>query len=270
MSTAHDTAASAYAAAWEEWHARHEAQRAAPHGFLAVTGLHWLDAEPTRLPDAPGLWSSGPDGVRVLLEEGESVTHEGRTLTGAQLLGPLEERGGLTLGWGEAVLEVARRGGADVLRPRHPDHPLRTGYTGTPTYPPSLRWVLPARFERYAAPAPTTVGSVVEGLEHVYDAVGDLVAELDGAPLRLQAFPGFSDDSLLVLFRDATSGVTTYPAVRALSVALQPDADGRLVVDLNRAVNLPCAYTPYATCPLPPAGNVLDVAVEAGERLPAA
>ena len=70
-----------------------------------------------------------------------------------------------------------------------------------------------------------------------------------------------------MLFTDETSGVTTDPANRSLTVAA-PDPDGTVVVDFNRAVNLPCAYTEFATCPLPPAENHLPVAVEAGEKKP--
>jgi uncharacterized protein (DUF1684 family) len=91
--------------------------------------------------------------------------------------------------------------------------------------------------------------------------------ELGGQRLTLTAFNGYVPGSLHILFTDATSGVTTYAANRALQVAA-PDADGTVILDFNRAANLPCAYTQFATCPLPPAGNRLPVAVEAGEQIP--
>ena len=91
---------------------------------------------------------------------------------------------------------------------------------------------------------------------------------MDGQNLRLIAFNGYKPGSLGVLFTDATSGVTTYPANRSLEVAA-PAADGTVILDFNHAVNLPCAYTEFATCPLPPAGNHLPVAVEAGRSCPA-
>jgi len=69
------------------------------------------------------------------------------------------------------------------------------------------------------------------------------------------------------LFTDETSGDTTYAANRSLSLGV-PDADGTVVIDFNRATNLPCAYTDLATCPLPPPENHLPVAVEAGEKIP--
>lgn len=261
-------ASAAFADAWRAWHAAHEAARASEHGFLAVTSLRWLGATPQRFPDAPGAWSSTTEGVVVELAAGESLVVDGVTVTGRHSFGVVPERGGLTASFGDAVVEVARRGGADLLRPRHPDNPRRTAYAGTPAYDPDPCWVVPARFTAYDDVVPTTVGSVVDGLEHVYEAVGELSFTIGGTPLSLVAFAARPDGSLLVLFRDATSGVTTYPAVRSLVVAA-PEPDGAAVLDLTRATNLPCAYTPYATCPLPPAGNVLPVAVEAGERLPA-
>jgi uncharacterized protein (DUF1684 family) len=72
---------------------------------------------------------------------------------------------------------------------------------------------------------------------------------------------------LIVLFTDATSGVTTYAANRALQLEA-PGPDGRVVLDFNRATNLPCAYTDLATCPLPPPENRLPVPIEAGEKIP--
>ena len=101
----------------------------------------------------------------------------------------------------------------------------------------------------------------------MYDAPGRIEFELDGRPLALTAFPGHAPGSLSVLFTDATSGVTTYAANRFLLVD-SPAADGAVVLDFNRAANLPCAYTDLATCPLPPAENRLPVAIEAGEKIP--
>ena len=97
-------------------------------------------------------------------------------------------------------------------------------------------------------------------------ATGDVVFEHDGVEHRLVAW-GEDDGSLWILFRDATSGVTTYPANRQL-VAPEPASDGTTELDFNRAFNMPCAYTDFATCPLPPAENRLPVAVEAGEQIP--
>jgi hypothetical protein len=252
---------------WAQWHHQHEARLAADYGFLAITSLNWLSGEPQRFPDAPGTWTTGPGGPVVALADGEELRVDGTALSGRFEFGVLPERGGVNAVSGDAVIEVARRGGNDIVRPRHPGHPLRTGFAGVPAYGPSPRWAVPARYVPFAAPRPTTVGSVVEGLLHVYEAPGYLEFEIDGQPLRLTAFNGHAPGTLNVLFTDATSGVTTYAANRSLQLAA-PATDGTVTIDFNRAVNLPCAYTPYATCPLPPAENRLPVAVEAGEKLP--
>ena len=199
------TATDEFTDAWRQWHRRHEQTRADGHGFLAITGLHWLDATPRRFPDAPGAWSTGPDGVTVDLDAGEELI-----VAGAQVHG---------------------------------------------------------RYVPFDVPRPTTVGAVVEGLQHVYDAPGRIDFVLDGQALSLTAFNGHTPGSLSVLFTDATSGVTTYAANRSLSID-GPAADGTVTLDFNRATHLPCAYTEFATCPLPPAENRLPVAIEAGEKRP--
>ncbi|KXK61563.1 hypothetical protein AWW66_12915 [Micromonospora rosaria] len=257
----------AFAREWAQWHRRHETALADPHGFLAVTGLYWLSATPQRFPDAPGEWRTGPQGVVVTLAEGEVLLVDGAPVERAHSFGVLAERTEVTAAFGDAVVEVARRGGRDILRPRHPDNPLRVDYRGTPAFEPDPRWVLAGRYVAFPEPRPTTVGAAVAGLSHVYDAPGRIEFTVDGTPLTLTAFNGRTPGSLTVLFTDATSGVTTYAANRSLQVDA-PDPDGGVVLDFNRAVNLPCAYTDHATCPLPPAENRLPVAVTAGERIP--
>jgi uncharacterized protein (DUF1684 family) len=256
-----------FTAEWNAWHRRQEARLADPHGFLAITSLHWLTGEPRRFPDAPGEWSTGPDGVVVALADGEELKVDGSPVRGRHSFGVIPERGGVHAVWGDAVIEVAKRGGNDIVRPRHPDNPLRMAFRGTPAYPPDPRWVVTGRYVPFDEPRPTAVGSVVDGLEHVYAAPGQVAFALDGLDLSLTAFPGHAPGSLFILFTDATSGVTTYAANRSLQLP-PPAADGTVVLDFNRAVNLPCAYTDLATCPLPPAGNRLPVAVEAGEKIP--
>ncbi|MEV7344726.1 DUF1684 domain-containing protein [Streptomyces sp. NPDC093544] len=252
---------------WEQWHTAKEGVLAGPHGFLAITSLRWLSAEPARFEDAPGAWSSTVDGVVVELADGEELTVDGTAVRGRYDFGVIAERASVEASWGDAVIEVAKRGGHDIVRPRHPDSALRTAFTQTPAYAPDPRWVRPGRFLPFAEPRQVTVGAAVEGLEHVYDSPGQVEFELDGTPHRLTAFNGRVPGSLSVLFTDKTSGVTTYAANRALQIA-PPDGEGRVSVDFNRAGNLPCAYTDLATCPLPPTENRLPVPVEAGEKIP--
>src|SRR5581483_5512916 len=149
----------------------------------------------------------------------EALTVEGEVRRGRHGFGVIAERASLYAYWDDNAVEVAKRGGYDLIRPRHPDNPLRLAYGGTPTYPPDPRWSVAGRYAPFAEPRPTTVGAAVEGLEHVYHAVGEVRFVLDGEELVLTAFPR-PHGSLLVLFTDATSGVTTYAANR--SVVMDP------------------------------------------------
>ncbi|MDR6794692.1 uncharacterized protein (DUF1684 family) [Pseudarthrobacter oxydans] len=264
------TALESFDADWQEWHAAHEQQRAHPHGFLAVTHLHWLGSEAARLEGAPGIWSVEADVVRVVLEPGESLQRDGgelNTEAGTTVtFGPIEERGGINLLSGNTVIEVAKRGGEYIVRPRNPENGLLRNYQGTPAYSPDAAYAVRGTYVPFEAPRPTTVGAAVEGIQHVYEAPGEIRFRLAGEDLALTAFNGHEPGSLSVLFTDETSGRTTYPANRSLSVV--PAPDGAVELDFNRAVNLPCAYTDLATCPLPPAENRLPVAIEAGEKIP--
>lgn len=266
------TADNAFAAEWHHWHAAHERHRADSHGFLAVTHLHWLDAEAATLAGAPGIWSVVDDVVRLVLGAGESLLQNGRELnpggSGSTVeFGPIPERDGLNLVSGKTVIELAKRGGEYIVRPRHPEHSLVAGYRGTPAYAPDAAFAVEGTFVPFEAPRATTVGAAVEGIQHVYEAPGEVRFRLGGRELALTAFNGHVPGTLSLLFTDRTSGTTTYAANRSLSVAA-PGPDGSVTLDFNRAVNLPCAYTDLATCPLPPAENRLPVAIEAGEQIP--
>jgi uncharacterized protein len=258
-----------FAVDWEAWHKQHEDRLAAPDGFLAISSINWLSETPARFPDAPGEWLADDSGVTVELAPGEELTLDGTPITGRHHFGPIPERGGLFPADATGVYEVAKRGGNDILRPRHPDNPLRANFHGTPAYAPDPHWVIRGRYRPFDEPADVTVGSVVEGLQHVYTSPGAVEFEAGGQRLTLTAFNGRTPGSLNILFTDATSGITTYAANRSLPVPA-PGSDGTVILDFNRATNLPCAYTDFATCPLPPAGNRLPVAVEAGEQIPAA
>jgi uncharacterized protein (DUF1684 family) len=173
---------------------------------------------------------------------------------------------GLLVQAGDRRIEVIRRTGSVALRVHDPKSPHLKAYSGIPAYAPSVRWQVVGNFTPYAEPRTVTTGAVVEGLEHHLRAVGVIDFELAGTTSALVAF-GDTSSGLRALFTDATSGVTTYPGARVLSIDA-PDADGTVTLDFNRASNLPCAFTDYATCPVAPAENRLAVAVEAGEKNP--
>ena len=94
---------------------------------------------------------------------------------------------------------------------------------------------------------------------------GALIFRHNGSDYRLDTTGDLSDSQLFVIFADQTNGRETYGAGRFLYVAT-PGEDGMTVIDFNKAYNPPCAFTPYATCPLPPEQNYLALRVTAGEK----
>jgi uncharacterized protein len=254
MTTAADTTEVAFEAAWNAWHGSRERYYGDPLGWVSITGLYWLTKEFETVADLPGRWRADADATYV----------EG--IDGIDRLDPVEGAPGLFVEDGARRIEVIRRTGSVALRVHDPKSPHLQAYQGIPSYPPSRRWRVTGTYSPYAAPTTITTGAVVEGLEHHHEAVGVIDFELAGTKLQLLTF-GRSTGDLHVLFTDATSGVTTYPGARSLSIPT-PDDAGSVTLDFNRASNLPCSFTDYATCPVAPPENRLSIAVEAGEQNP--
>jgi uncharacterized protein (DUF1684 family) len=254
MTTTGDTAVTTFEAAWRQWHGERESYYADPLGWVSITGLYWLTEEFETVADLPGRWRADAEAAYV----------EG--IDGVEKLEPVEGAPGLFVAAGDRRIEVIRRTGSVALRVHDPKSPYLEQYTGIPAYAPDERWRVTGTFTPYENPTTVTTGAVVEGLEHHHTALGTIDFELAGTPARLVAF-GRPDGALHVLFTDATSGVTTYPGARSLSVTA-PDDDGAVTLDFNRASNLPCSFTDYATCPVAPPENRLPIAVEAGEKNP--
>jgi len=249
---------------WQDWKTAREAELAQPHGWLALVSLDWLTDSPREYPGIPGRWWQDADAAYVDAAGGW-LTYEGSPITDVQRFELVNSGEGTRVLAGDVEIEVARRSGY-LIRVHDPKAEVLREFHGVPAFEPAPDWVLQGTFEPFDEPRPTTVGAVVEGLSHVYTALGVVRFDHEGATHTLTAFNG-KNGGLSILFTDATSGVTTYAANRSLSVP-QPGDDGSVVLDFTRARNLPCAFTDFATCPLPPAGNHLPFAVEAGEKIP--
>lgn len=250
---------------WRAWKEERERDLADPYGWLALVSLDWLEDAPRAYPGLPGVWWQDEEAAHFDPKGAEGVLHEGEPVTAPLRFALVQSGPGVRVTAGGVEVEVARRGGY-LIRVHDPEAPVLKGFRGVPAYEPRPEWVLTGTYEPFDEPRPTTVGAVVEGLTHVYTAPGVVRFRHGGEEHSLTAFNG-KDGGLSILFTDATSGVTTYAANRSLSVP-PPGEDGAVVLDFTRAVNLPCAFTDFATCPLPPEGNRLPFAVEAGEKTP--
>lgn len=261
------------------WRADRERDLRTPHGWLSLTGLLWPTAEPGRLPGLPGEWwvadrtlytRPAPDDTAVLTGEGVAergptsvVVDEGRS----QVLGTFLPDGADAEQ--EVAVEVVLRTGRYALRPRDPRAANRTGFTGLRAFEHDPAWVLDARVAWYDQPERVTVGAAQPRLVHHVQVVGE-VEVVHGGTVTTLALTGTRDEPTL-LFSDEADDVAPWRVLRITPGAGSENGEedvesGTLRLDLNRAVNLPYAFTAFGTCPAPVAGNHLPFAVTAGEK----
>lgn len=251
----------AFGEEWKAWHGRREARLQAPDGWLALAGLHWLEPGENRFPGLPGVFTLEAGKVTLSAAPGDGYTLDGapverRTLATDQDAKP--DR--LKLG-SERTVAVIARDDKLALRVWDAASPVRTGFKGIEAYPPDPRWRIEARWEPYPTPREIEVPSVI-GTPQKGIAPGRAHFTVAGQEVTLE--PTADGEDLFFVFKDATAPKETYGAGRFL-YATAPK-DGKVILDFNRAFNPPCAFSPYATCPLPTKENTLGVRIEAGEK----
>ena len=161
---------------------------------------------------------------------------------------------------------VIKRSGQLGIRVKDKENDVRVHFKGLDFFPADPAWRITARFEPYNPKKAVTINTMINTVE-IDSSPGALVFTHDGREARLEAvLEAGSDNQLFIMFSDETSGKETYGPGRQLYTAL-PSADGTVVLDFNKAYNWPCAFTTFATCPIPPRQNHLPFRVEAGEKM---
>lgn len=261
----------------EAWRRSRVAQLIAPDGWITLIGLHFLGAGSNRVGSAKDndvVFARGPAHVGTA-----TVAPDGRvTLTllpgvDAQIDGVAVREAELKLGGGGILptlvtcgtvsFFVVDRGGKKALRVKDSAAERRTNFAGLDYFPIAPAWRIEARWVPFKKsrliPFTNMLGQT--GPEVV---PGKAVFERDGKTCELLAIDEGRDRPLFFVISDATSGQETYGAARF--VYAEWPSDGKVILDFNRAENPPCAFTPFATCPLPPKENRLPFAVRAGEK----
>ncbi|NBR64579.1 MAG: DUF1684 domain-containing protein [Actinobacteria bacterium] len=241
-------------AAWLNWLEARNKTFANPTGFLAITNLVWLNHDPQSIQGISGSWWS--EGHTVFVTNSATGNHSWT----------VEPRGEISFDYDDIKVELASRNGQLIVRPRDPNSQLLKSFDGVITFDYNPYYSVAARLELNDAPKEVVVGSVIEGMTHAYISPGALVFELGGAEHRLTAFDKANSEDLTVYFKDTTSGTVTYGTGRSVSAFHQ--ADGSYILDFNFSGNFPCSYTDFATCPVSPVENKLNIAIEAGEKKP--
>lgn len=261
-----------------EWREQHRAELLKPDGWTSLIGLHWLQLKAHYIGSSPGSGirlAMGPPRMGLIEqqngrvyftpESGVALTVNGMPLATKIELQNDHDPAPTLIGFddGRGALTLIKRGERLALRVKHADAPSRTHFAGLEYWPMDPGWRIEGRF------VPNPPGKTLPIVDMVGNTTGTpnpgaVEFERDGKPYRLEALDDGSG-KLFFIFVDRTSGHGSYPAGRYLYVS-RPGIDGRIVLDFNRAENPPCAFTPYATCPLPPPENrLVDLSIAAGE-----
>ena len=244
--------ASDHASDVEAWRTKRLATLKADDGWLTVAGLHWLKQGLNRFGELPAGMEWKLDGKRVWLRQNGAEREMKPDIPGPA---DMVKSGTLTM-------FIIERGGKYGVRVRDTNSPYRAKFHGIEHYPVDAKWKVAARWLPYEQPKKRSLPTVIEGVNEEYDAPGEVAFTLAGKAMTLE--PVLSGGRLFFVFRDLTTGKTTYPAGRFLYADLAKD--GVVTLDFNQAYNPPCAFTPYATCPLPLPQNRLAIALETGEK----
>ena len=268
----------AYRAEILKWRETREENLKKEGGWLSVSGLFWLKEGRNTFGASPGNDIVLPEGsspgragsfdlrdgkVVIALDPGAPATVEGKPAGGRELL-PDSSGTPDVLRLGRLSLHVIRRGERLAIRLKDPESAARKGFTGLSWFDVSPAARVRARFVPYQKPKPMRVPNVL-GQSSDMPSPGYCLFQWDGREVRLEGvFEEEDAKELFFIFRDETSGKETYPAGRFLYSELPKD--GEVTLDFNQAYNPPCAFTAFATCPLPPPQNWMPVAVAAGEK----
>ncbi len=280
VATVHAADIDSYQQSIQQWHDSRVQRLTAPDGWLSLIGLEWLKPGQNRIGSAADndiVLKAGPAhlGVIELATDGtmhlELLPHVGALIDGkpmqqAVLVDDVHagDATPTTVSFGSASLYAIDRDGRKGLRVKDTDAPSRKHFVGIDSFPVDPSWRIEATWVP-ARPGQTLEMGTVIGTIDKYPVPGMLEFSRDGKHFELLPVievPG--DQQYFIVFADRTSGKETYGAARFLYV--DPPKDGKVVVDFNKAYSPPCAFTPFATCPLAPPENRLDLRVTAGEK----
>jgi len=263
----------------KQWDAARIAALKDPNGWLNLEGLFWLKK---------GVNSFGSASTNDLIydnaafpkhlgdfiyEDGkvfwkDGITEKARIVTGDLVQNPrtfdllTEKEGTYNIYWKDFVWIVIQREDKVGVRFRNLKAKTLLEFKGIERFYVDAKWRIKAKVISQNQ-NPLMIMNVL-GQNTAQKHGGQLVFEIDGTTYRLDAIDE-GGKRLFVAFADATSGKTTYGSGRFIELE-RPDAEGFTYIDFNKAYNPPCAFTEFATCPLPPPQNRLTIAIPAGEK----
>ncbi|MCF8225779.1 MAG: DUF1684 domain-containing protein [Bacteroidales bacterium] len=264
-----------YMSEHEEWEKNRISRLRSENGWLNLAGLFWLRQGENTFGSDPSNSIVFPEkfpayGGSIILEDSiarlNSNPEAGITIdddpVGSVILRNDHQDSTSIMETGSFRWFVIKRGSQYGIRLRNLEHPRIKELKNIPSYPFNKKWVVEATFTPYDSLKTLQVPTVIPGFYEYYKVPGELTFSIKDKEQTLLPFASRSGYFLIV--GDATNGLETYGAGRFLYTDMV-DGD-HVILDFNKAYNPPCAFSPFATCPLPPPENILDIEIEAGEK----
>lgn len=259
-----------------EWHAKRIENLKKENGWLNLVGLFWLKEGENKFGSDKSNYIIFPDSaprfmgsfflkdstVEMKVNKGVEIFFENREQVNTVIMKHDQQKGTTIFDHGSLRWNLIKRGDKYGIRLRDLNSELVINFPGVEMFPINVDWRIEAEFESYNPPKEIDVPTVLGTIEKE-KSPGALVFTKDNKKYRLDVTD--AGKSYFVIFADLTNGKETYGAGRFLSVP-KADSTGKIVIDFNKSYNPPCAFTKYATCPLPPKQNYLSLEVTAGEK----
>ncbi|MBP6977164.1 MAG: DUF1684 domain-containing protein [Bacteroidales bacterium] len=247
-------------------------------GWLALAGRYWLkEGEQSfgagrgndiifpggTCPDTIGWINLTDDRIFIRIKNGTDVRYEGQPIDVISMITDRDDKQTyLTLG--SLKWHIIKRGDRFALRLTDSNSKSLREFRGLEYFPVDPSWCIPAQYVPYDPPKTLLIATVI-GTVDTLSAPGYLSFQVGRKAFRLDPVQEPGSGSLFIIFADETTAVETYGGGRFLDASL-PDEDGNVILDFNKAYNPPCAFTEFATCPLPPDQNKLAISITAGEK----
>ncbi len=260
----------------DEWDKNRVSNLKATNGWLNLAGLYWLS--PGENSFGAGAQNQIQFPKNTIAETAGTFTLTGNTVTLKTTEQAAVKKNGVPVKElvvvntdssqstvftsGSLQWTIIKRGIKTGIRLRDLNSENITAFKGIERYKADTNWIIKAKLQTDNHPNQILIKNII-GQTSEQASPGKLSFKYNGNDYTLDALE--EGDDLFIIFADSTSGLSTYPSGRFLTVN-KPGPDGIVLLDFNKAYNPPCAFTPYATCPLPPKQNFLPFAVTAGEK----
>ncbi len=268
-----------YISETKEWHKNRIERLASSDGWLTLAGLYWLKEGgqsfgsarnndiifPKEFPfEHTGWFYMIGDSLSVRIKGNIPVYHDS-TLVSSLILKSDKTGEPHILNTGSYSWYIVWRNGKYAVRLKDSESKVLKDFKGIETWPADPAWRIEAEFVAYDPPKEILVPNVLGTMDKEL-CPGILVFNIDGQEFSLEPIGGHVPEVLFIVFSDETTSVETYGGGRFLSVDM-PEEGKKTIIDFNRATNPPCAFTEYATCPLPPEQNHIGMKITAGEKM---